>query len=102
MRAVCGMRMHHGHSNACMGGEFKHIAGRSYYEYSTQSPHPPTPKPPHLPPPSHIMTRIHMGGLVADAVRLLRHLGILGMTLAAQVRAHFCPMSCVLCPVSCV
>lgn len=30
------------------------------------------------------MTRIHMGGLAADALRLLRFLGVLGMTLGAQ------------------
>ena len=30
------------------------------------------------------MTRVHMGGLVFDTLRLLRHLGVLGMTLAAQ------------------
>jgi hypothetical protein len=30
------------------------------------------------------MTRIHCGGLAFDALRLLRHLGVLGMTLGAQ------------------
>jgi hypothetical protein len=30
------------------------------------------------------MTRIHTSGLVFDIARLLRHLGVLGMTLGAQ------------------
>ncbi|GBF95347.1 hypothetical protein Rsub_07775 [Raphidocelis subcapitata] len=33
---------------------------------------------------THLMTRIHMGRLAFDALRLLRHLGVLGMTLGAQ------------------
>ncbi|KAI8471107.1 MAG: bacterial low temperature requirement A protein-domain-containing protein [Monoraphidium minutum] len=33
---------------------------------------------------THVVTRIHKSGLAFDALRLLRHLGVLGMTLAAQ------------------